>query len=215
MAGPRFRPSSAGLERQSVIEIVSGIERRKVTSPSECWTSAHDLVLAGENRVADLDSMTWTAPGGVEPRSLTRWHLMDVAVETYLNAISSPVRRRDADTMIELMRRATGQEPRVWPGSIVGFGEYHYRYDSGREGHASAAGFAARKAATTIYLVDGIGAHADLLDELGPHSTGVGCVYVKDLSKVNLDVLETIVARSYTALTAATYTKRAREGGTS
>jgi hypothetical protein len=114
--------------------------------------------------------------------------------------------------MVELMRRATGEEPRMW-GSIVGFGEYHYRYSSGREGDSPAAGFAARRAATTVYASDGVGAHAELLEQLGRHTTGVGCIYIKDLGAVDLTVLETIVSRSYAALTAGTYTKRAREGG--
>lgn len=133
-------------------------------------------------------------------------------VRAYLAGISAPVRRRDAETMIEVMRRATGREPRMW-GTIVGFGEYHYKYESGREGDAAAAGFAARKAATTVYIPDGVGAHADLLEQLGPHTTGVGCIYMKDLTAVDLQVLETIVARSYATATAGTYTKRARDGG--
>lgn len=133
-------------------------------------------------------------------------------VRAYLAGISALVRRRDAGTMIEVMRRATGREPRMW-GTIVGFGEYHYKYESGREGDAAAAGFAARKAATTVYVPDGVGAHADLLEQLGPHTTGVGCIYMKDLTAVDLQVLETIVARSYATATAGTYTKRARDGG--
>jgi hypothetical protein len=139
---------------------------------------------------------------------------MEPDVRAYLDGIASPRRRRDAETMIELMRRATGDEPRMW-GSIVGFGQYHYKYESGREGDAAAAAFAARKAATTVYVPDGVGAHAELLEQLGRHTTGVGCIYMKDLTAVDLEVLETIVARSYAALTAGTYTKRAREGGTS
>ena len=114
--------------------------------------------------------------------------------------------------MVELIRRATGEEPRMW-GSIVGFGQYHYKYESGREGDTPAAGFSARKAATTVYVVDGVGAHAELLEQLGPHTTGVGCIYMKDLTTVDLDVLETIISRSYDTITAGTYTKRAREGG--
>ena len=110
------------------------------------------------------------------------------------------------------MRRATGEEPRMW-GTIVGFGQYHYKYASGREGDSAAAGFAARKTATTVYVADGVAAHADLLERLGPHTTGVACIYMNDLTAVDLDVLETIVSRSYAALTADTYTLRAREGG--
>jgi hypothetical protein len=138
---------------------------------------------------------------------------MDPAVAAYLDAIRKPVRRRDAETMIPLMRRATGQEPHMW-GSIVGFGTYHYEYASGRQGDAPAAGFAARSAATTVYVSDGVAAHTDLLERLGPHTTGVACIYLKDLSAVDQEVLETIVARSYRALTEGTYRMRAREGGT-
>jgi hypothetical protein len=135
-------------------------------------------------------------------------------VRAYLDGISSPRRRRDAETMVELMRRATGEEPLMW-GSIVGFGRYHYEYASGRAGDSAAAGFAARKAATVVYLADGVGAHTQLLERLGPHTTGVGCIYLKDLDAVDVGVLETIVSRSYTTLTAGTYTGRAREGGRS
>jgi hypothetical protein len=128
---------------------------------------------------------------------------MEPGVRTYLTGISSPKRRRDAETMVEVMRRATGEEPKMW-GTIVGFGQYHYTYDSGREGDTPAAGFAARKAATTVYVTDGVDAHAELLDQLGPHTTGRGCIYVKDLTAVDLEVLEAIVSRSYSTLTGGT-----------
>jgi hypothetical protein len=116
--------------------------------------------------------------------------------------------------MLELMTRVTGQ-PAVVYGTGVGFGSYDYRYPSGREGTAPAAGFAPRKSALVVYVVDGVGAHADLLERLGPHSTGVGCIYIKDLMLVDLSVLEQIVASSYATLTAGTYKLRAREGGRS
>jgi hypothetical protein len=139
---------------------------------------------------------------------------MEPAVRAYLGGISLPKRRRDAETMIDLMRRATGEEPKMW-GSVVGFDAYHYKYQSGREDDSAAAGFAARNASTTVYVVDGVGAHTKLLEQLGPHTTGVGCIYMKDLSAVDLEILETIVSRSYSTLTADTYKKRAREGGKS
>ena len=101
----------------------------------------------------------------------------------------------------------------MWGSSIVGYGVYHYRYPSGREGDAPAAGFSPRKAATAVYLADGVGAHAALLERLGPHKAGVGCIYLKDLSEIDLEVLEKLIRRSYTTLTESTYTKRAREGG--
>ena len=114
--------------------------------------------------------------------------------------------------MLALMRRVTGEQPVMW-ATVVGFGSYHYKYDSGREGDAPAVGFAPRKAATTVYLLDGVGAHRGALAKLGPHTTGVGCVYLKDLEQVDLEVLEGIVAASWETLTKGTYTKRAREGG--
>lgn len=143
----------------------------------------------------------------------TTW--TDVDPRAFVGAVEQPVRRRDAETLLELMQRATGERPRMFGTSIVGFGEYHYRYASGHEGDAAAAGFSPRKAATTVYLADGVEAHADALSRLGPHTTGVGCLYLKDLSLVNLDVLEDVVRASYSTLTSGAFGERAREGGSS
>ncbi|KRA25511.1 hypothetical protein ASD65_14605 [Microbacterium sp. Root61] len=123
-------------------------------------------------------------------------------------------RRRDAEVLLPLFQRATGEQPVLW-GSIIGFGEYHYKYPSGHEGDTAAAGFAPRKAATSIYLVDGVGAHEDRLARLGPHTTGVGCLYIKDAAKIDLDVLEEIVRTSYRTVTSGTFGQRARDGGAS
>src|SRR3546814_8834253 len=112
-------------------------------------------------------------------------------VQSFVERVEPARRRRDAQTLLELFARVTGEPPTLW-GSIIGFGSYHYRYDSGREGDTAAASFAPRKAATTIYLVDGVGAHAAELEKLGPHTTGVGCLYLKDASTVDLDVLADI-----------------------
>jgi hypothetical protein len=111
------------------------------------------------------------------------------------------------------MARVTGEPPQLW-GSVIGFGHYHYKYPTGREGDVAAAGFAPRKAATTIYLTDGVGRYEEQLKQLGPHTTGVGCLYIKDLEKVDLSVLETIVGESYRTVTEGTYMLRAREGST-
>jgi hypothetical protein len=143
---------------------------------------------------------------------MTAGETEDAKLEEFLANIAQPTRQRDAHTLVDLMRRATGERPRLW-GSIVGFGEYHYRYLSGREGDAAPVGFAARKSATTVYLLDGVGAHTELLERLGPHKIGVGCLYLKDLTTVDLSVLEEMIKRSYTALTSGTYGMRAREGG--
>ncbi|MGH8912361.1 MAG: DUF1801 domain-containing protein, partial [Acidimicrobiia bacterium] len=114
------------------------------------------------------------------------------AVEDFLDSIEHQKRRRDARTLFEVMSRVTGEQAQLW-GTIVGFGQYHYRYESGRQGDAPAASFSPRRAASTIYLPDGVGAHTDLLERLGPHTTGVGCVYIKDVAAVDLGVLEELV----------------------
>src|SRR3954467_3749724 len=101
----------------------------------------------------------------------------DADVAAFVAAVENSVRRRDAERLVTLMTRVTGERPRLWGPTIVGFGTYHYRYESGREGDMAAAGFSPRKAATTIYLPEGVGAHADLLAVLGPHTVGRGCLY--------------------------------------
>jgi hypothetical protein len=133
------------------------------------------------------------------------------SVQTHLDRVTPQKRRRDAETLLKLMTRITGEAPRLW-ASVVGFGQYHYKYSSGREGDSAAAGFAPRKAATTIYLPDGVTRYEQQLRQLGPHTTGVGCLYIKDLDEIDLSVLEAIVAESYRTLTAGTYPLRAREG---
>jgi hypothetical protein len=134
-------------------------------------------------------------------------------VEQLLDGVVPAMRQRDARTMVDLMARVT-DEPPVVTGSMIGFGSYNYRYESGREGTAAAASFAPRKNALVVYVMDGVDAYADVLEQLGPHTTGVGCIYIKDLTLCDLAVLEDIVTQSYAALTAGTYGLRARDGGT-
>ena len=136
---------------------------------------------------------------------------MDEALTTYFDSIPAK-RRADADTLVALMRRATGEEPALH-GSIVGFGTYHYKYASGREGDSVAAGFAVRKTAFTIYLQDGVAAYDGELARLGAHTTGVGCLYLKSLDGIDLEVLEDVVRRSHETLTAGVFGQRAAEGG--
>jgi len=136
------------------------------------------------------------------------------SVQEFLDGIDHSKRRRDAGTLLEMIGRVTGETPRMW-GTIIGFGEYHYKYESGRQGDAPAAGFSPRKAATTVYVPDGVRTYAESLERLGPHTTGVGCIYIKDLEAVDIKVLESIVKRSYKAVTAGTFPSRAREGGRS
>lgn len=135
----------------------------------------------------------------------------DASVHEFVDRVAHPVRRRDAETLLELFARVTGEPPRMWGPSIIGYGEYHYRYESGREGSAGAAGFSPRKAATTIYFPEGVGAHAEALANLGTHTTGVGCLYLKNLDDVDLDVLESMVRASYRTVTSGTFGQRARD----
>jgi hypothetical protein len=132
----------------------------------------------------------------------------DADVTAFVAAVEHPVRRRDAERLVDLMTRVTGEQPRMWGPTLIGFGTYHYKYASGREGDAGAAGFSPRKAATTIYFPDGVETHADLLARLGPHTTGTSCLYLKDLDAVDLGVLEEMVRRSFTTVTAGTFGTR-------
>jgi hypothetical protein len=122
------------------------------------------------------------------------------SVEEFIAAVTPAKRQRDADTMVALLRGITGREPKLW-GTIVGFGSCHYRYPTGTEGDMPLVAFAPRKQATTVYLLD-TEAHAARLAKLGPHDTGVGCLYIKDLDTVDTDVLREIIAEDYRRTTA-------------
>ena len=120
----------------------------------------------------------------------------DASVETFLNSIEPEQKRQDAFTILDLMRNVTGSEPTMWGPSIIGFGNLHYRYASGREGDWFQAGFSPRKANLTLYLPGGLEIHADLLAQFGKHTSGKGCIYVKKLADVQLDVLKQMLERS-------------------
>ncbi|GAA5196140.1 DUF1801 domain-containing protein [Microbacterium jejuense] len=136
---------------------------------------------------------------------------MSAEVDEFLAGVTPAVRQRDARTLVGLMRRVTGHEPVLQHPGMIGFGRYHYEYASGHSGDAAAAGFAPRRTATVVYLSDGVEAHADALSRLGPHTSGVGCLYLKSLDAIDLDVLEAVVRSSYETLTAGTFGSRARE----
>jgi len=121
----------------------------------------------------------------------------DGDVDAFIASVEHPVRRRDAATLRELFERATGEPARMWGKAIIGFGRYSYTYDSGHSGTYLATGFSPRKTSTTVYLMDGTDAHAEELARLGPYSTGKSCLYLKDLSTIDLEVLASIVGRSF------------------
>jgi hypothetical protein len=118
------------------------------------------------------------------------------SVEDFVDALDNPQRQRDCREMIGVMRAITGEEPVMWGGGMVGFGRYHYRYDSGREGEFFLTGFAPRKSAFTVYVMPGLERYAGSLQQLGPHRTGRSCLYLKTLGAVDRDVLADIIRDS-------------------
>ena len=121
-------------------------------------------------------------------------------VQGFLDSVDDHRRRRDAHTVNEIMRRLSGSEPTMWGTSIVGFGEYSYVNASGKETTWMKIGFAPRKQALTLYIMDGFDDYDALLDRLGPHSTGKACLYIKDLDQIDRDVLEDLISGSLARL---------------
>jgi hypothetical protein len=111
-------------------------------------------------------------------------------------AASDPKRRDDALVLLRMMEELSGEPATMWGPSMIGFGKYHYHYDSGRQGDSFRCGFSPRKANLTIYFMAGFDVQADLLAKLGKYTTSVSCLYLKKLSDVNLDVLRAMVARN-------------------
>jgi Domain of unknown function (DU1801) len=118
-------------------------------------------------------------------------------VAAFLDAIPDDRRREDARALCALMQEVTGEPPAMWGASIVGFGSYHYRYESGHEGDSALASFAPRKQATVVYLAGYFeGEDAALVERLGPVKTGKGCLYIKRLDDVDHDALRELIDRS-------------------
>lgn len=119
------------------------------------------------------------------------------SVAAFLDSVESDRRREDGYAVLQLMNEVTGEEPVLWGDSIVGYGQYHYKYDSGREGDFFLVGFSPRKQNMTLYIMPGFDAYDDLLSKLGKHKIGKSCLYVNKLADVDQDVLRELVARSY------------------
>jgi Domain of unknown function (DU1801) len=111
----------------------------------------------------------------------------------FIASIEDPQKREDSRTLLKLLGDITGEPAVMWGSSIVGFGSYHYRYASGHEGDACIIGFSPRKQSLTIYLSSGLEQHAALLAQLGKHSVGKGCLYIKRLSDVDPGVLSRLL----------------------
>jgi Domain of unknown function (DU1801) len=125
------------------------------------------------------------------------------SVDAFLASISDGSRRADCETLIGLMRSITKEEPKMWGASMIGFGTYHYRYESGREGDTFITGFSPRKSALTLYLaLTGIPSYEEILARLGKYKTGKGCLYLRALEDVDPKVLKSLITASVKAVNA-------------
>jgi hypothetical protein len=146
---------------------------------------------------ADMAENVCQTAAMTENKTQNKMQATGNSVEEFLAAVEHPVRRQDGDRLLELMTAVTGQEAAMWGPTIVGFGRYHYKYDSGREGDAPAVGFSPRKAGLSLYgLASGPGA-AGLIGRLGKHRMGVGCLYINKLADVDDAVLAELVRDGY------------------
>lgn len=118
------------------------------------------------------------------------------SVSAFLDAVDGDERRKDCRTLLAMMGRITGEPAVMWGPSIVGFGTYHYRYESGREGDMAVIGFSPRKGDISVYLTASSAGQADLLSRLGRHRMGKSCLYIRRLADVDLAVLEQLISGS-------------------
>lgn len=119
------------------------------------------------------------------------------SVEEFLESVANPRRRQDGLAVLAMMREITGLEPEMWGPSIIGFGDYHYRYESGREGDFFLTGFSPRKQNLTLYIMGGLEGREDLLAKLGKHRTGASCLYINKLADVDTQVLRRLIRISF------------------
>jgi hypothetical protein len=132
----------------------------------------------------------------------------DASVGKFLDGIEDEQMRRDCLTLVDIMGKATKSEPRMWGANIVGFGSYHYKYASGREGDWMLTAFAPRKQNLTLYVMPGFSGRDELMAKLGKHSCGKSCIYVKRLSDLHLPTLKKLVTDSVKHLHKASAAQR-------
>ena len=129
----------------------------------------------------------------------------DASVKDFLNAITDEEKRKDCFAVAKIMEEITGSKPKMWGPSIVGFGSYHYKYASGREGDWLVTGFSPRKRDLTLYIMMGFEKYPELMKQLGKHSTGKSCLYIKRLSDIHVPTLKKLIKASVKQL--ADYTR--------
>lgn len=122
----------------------------------------------------------------------------DASVKDFINSVTSETKKRDSFTLLELFTKITGETPKMWGTSIIGFGQYHYKSDrSNQEGDWPLTAFSPRKQSLTLYITHGFDDYNTLLEKLGKHKTSKGCLYINKLSDIDLSVLEEIIRRSF------------------
>jgi hypothetical protein len=124
----------------------------------------------------------------------------EASVEGFLNSVKDEQTRADCFEILKIMKQVTKEEPKMWGSSIIGFGSYHYKGASGREGDWMLTGFSPRKQNLTLYLMGGFDTHVDLLKKLGKHKTSVGCLYIKKLEDVDVKVLKELIKKSFNTM---------------
>jgi hypothetical protein len=126
----------------------------------------------------------------------TKTKLTERSVDSFIATVEDDNVRADCYTLINLMEKVTGEKPKMWGPAIIGFGKYAYKYESGRSGEICMTGFSPRKANITLYVLAGFPKQAELLQNLGKHKSGKGCLYIKKLDDVNINVLESLIKES-------------------
>lgn len=125
----------------------------------------------------------------------------EASVDEFLNSVKDETKRADCLRVNALMKEISGEEPKMWGTSIVGYGNYHYKYESGREGDFMKVGFSPRAQNVTLYIMPGFGRYEDLMSKLGKYKTGKSCLYVKKLADVDEEVLKDLITESYAYMT--------------
>ena len=117
----------------------------------------------------------------------------EVSVQNFLENVPDEGVRDDCNELIKIMKKITGAPPKMWGPSIVGFGKYHYKYESGHEGYSCLTGFSPRKQNLTLYVMPGFAEKSDLLEKLGKHKAAKGCLYIKRLADVDIEILKKLI----------------------
>ena len=120
-----------------------------------------------------------------------------LSVTKFIGKVENDQKRQDSQAILKLMKQVTKEEPKMWGGSMVGFGHFHYKSDSGREGDWFLTGFSPRKQNLTIYITPGFDKYESLMTQLGKHKTSKGCLYIKKLEDVDMKVLKQLIKQSY------------------